>query len=133
MSPQRELNPRIDKWLWAVRVFKTRNMAANACKKGKVLINGTDAKPSHTVKIGEEIEVKFPPISRTYKVLALAEKRMSAKLVPDFMEETTPPQEIKKLKMLHTIPAAGLRDRGTGRPTKKERRDIEKLQDDEFL
>ncbi len=124
MSSQKEFNPRIDKWLWAVRVFKTRTMAANACKKGKVQINGINAKSSHPVKVGDVIEVKNSPITRTYNVLGLAEKRMSAKLVPDFMEEVTPPQELKKLKMIRSASFFMVQKR---RPSKKERRAIEKL------
>ena len=124
MSSQKEFNPRIDKWLWAVRIFKTRTMAANACKKGKVRLNNIDTKSSHPVKIGDVIEVQNPPITRTYNVMGLAEKRMSAKLVPDFMEEVTPPQELKKLKMFRSSSFSMLQQR---RPTKKERRAIEKL------
>ncbi len=124
MRSQKELNPRIDKWLYAVRIFKTRTIAANACKKGKVRINGIDAKSSHSVKVGDVIEVQNPPITRTYNVMGLAEKRMSAKVVPDFMEEVTPPQELKKLKMIRSASFSMVQWK---RPTKKERRAIEKL------
>lgn len=132
MSPQKELNPRIDKWLWAVRIFKTRSMATNACKKGRVLVNGAAAKASHTVKVGEIVELKTPPIVRTFRVLGLLEKRVAAKLVPGFMEETTPPEETRKLKMAYRSAFPGIRDRGAGRPTKKDRRDIEKFFDEEL-
>jgi ribosome-associated heat shock protein Hsp15 len=124
MSSQKEFNPRIDKWLWAVRVFKTRTMAANACKKGNVQINGINAKSSHPVKVGDVIEVKNPPITRIYNVLGLVEKRMSAKWVPDFMEEVTPSHELKKLKMIQSTHFFMGQKR---RPSKKERRAIEKL------
>jgi ribosome-associated heat shock protein Hsp15 len=124
MRSQKEFNPRIDKWLWAVRIFKTRTMAANACKKGKVRINGINAKSSHSVKIGDVIEVQNPPITRTYHVMGLAEKRMPAKLVPDFMEEVTPPQELNKLKMIRSASFSMVQGK---RPSKKERRAIKKL------
>jgi ribosome-associated heat shock protein Hsp15 len=124
MSSKKESNPRIDKWLWAVRIFKTRTIAAVACKKGKVTVNGITAKSSHSVKAGDVITVQHPPITRTYDVLAVSEKRMSAKLVPDFMLEVTPPQELRKLKAVHSTGFPGMPER---RPTKKERRVIEKL------
>jgi ribosome-associated heat shock protein Hsp15 len=129
MDSNSKLNPRIDKWLWAVRIFKTRTMAANACRKGKVLINGINAKPSHSVRIGETIEVEQPPITRTYQVTGLIEKRVSAGLAVDYVEETTPPQEIKKLRMMRRMSSTivGVRDKGAGRPTKRERRAIDKL------
>lgn len=117
---------RIDKWLWAVRIFKTRNMAANACKKSKVLLNGRNVKPSHTVKIGDVIEVKGSIITRTFNVNGLLEKRVSAKIAVDYVEETTPPEEFKKLRVIKDTPFA-LRERGTGRPTKKDRRITNRL------
>jgi ribosome-associated heat shock protein Hsp15 len=129
MNAKSNLNPRIDKWLWAVRIFKTRTMAANACKKGKVRVNGINVKPSHSVRIGEIIEVEQPPITRTYRVTGLIEKRVSASLAVDYVEETTPPQEIKRLRMMRgmTSTIVGVRDKGAGRPTKRERRAIDKL------
>lgn len=117
---------RIDKWLWAVRIFKTRNMAANACKKSKVLLNGRNVKPSHTVKIGDVIEVRSAIINRTFNVKGLLEKRVSAKIAVDYVEETTPPEEFKKLRVIKDTPFA-LRERGTGRPTKKDRRITNRL------
>jgi ribosome-associated heat shock protein Hsp15 len=122
-------HPRIDKWLWAVRIFKTRSMASNACKGGKVVIGENSIKPSHMVKIGEEIKINggpFGPITRTFQVKGLLEKRVSAKLAKEFVEETTPPEEFEKLKALKNSPL-GFRERGTGRPTKKDRRKIEQL------
>ena len=115
---------RIDKWLWAVRIFKTRSLASDAVKKGKVLIGDLPVKPSREIKIGEEIQVKMPPITRTFKVLAIAEKRMGAKLVPDFMKDITPGNELEVLEMQKFMQWSE-RDRGTGRPTKKDRRDME--------
>lgn len=115
---------RIDKWMWAVRLFKTRSLAAEACKKGKVAISGSNAKPSRMVKIGDVIEIKRPPITYSFKVLALSENRMGAKLVPDYMENVTPAEQFELLEM-SKFASSGIRDRGTGRPTKKERRDLE--------
>lgn len=119
---------RIDKWLWAVRVFKTRSLATNACKSGKILIKGNTAKASHVVKIGEIIEYKFPPIVRTFKVTGLLHKRVSAKIAVDYVEELTPESEFEKLKAMRNDPLA-FRPRGAGRPTKRERRDIDVLKD----
>ena len=117
-------NVRIDKWLWAVRIYKTRSKATEACKKGRILIDDLPVKPSREIHPGDIIEIKKAPITRKYKVLALAEKRMSAKLTEDFLEDITPPEEIelletqKKMKWFSRKP-------GTGRPTKKERRDLD--------
>ncbi len=115
---------RIDKWMWAVRLFKTRSLAADACKKGKVLLGGSAAKASRNVKVGDVVQVKRPPITYSFKVLALSENRMGAKLVPDFMENVTPPEQLEALEMSR-FSAFGVRDRGAGRPTKKDRRDME--------
>lgn len=115
---------RIDKWLWAVRLYKTRSLAAEACKKGKVSCNGQTVKPSHVVKVGEVYHVRRAPITFSYKVLALAQNRMAAKLVPDFMLDVTTPDQLQLLELNRLAHAAG-RARGTGRPTKKERRDLD--------
>lgn len=115
---------RIDKWLWAVRLFKTRSLAAEECKKGKVVINGISVKPSREIKEGETIQLKRPPITRSYKILALTENRMSAKVVPDFMVETTPASELEIVEMQKNMGFFN-RERGSGRPTKKERRDLD--------
>ncbi len=115
---------RIDKWLWAVRLFKTRSQASEECRKGKVMIGGMSVKPSRELKIGEEIQLRRPPIVRSYKVLGLTENRMAAKLVPDFMLEITPASELEIVEMQKNMSILG-RDRGTGRPTKKERRDLD--------
>lgn len=115
---------RIDKWLWAVRLYKTRSLATEACQKGRVSIDGVSAKPSRSIKIGDLIKIKKPPVTYTYKVIQLAEKRMAAKLVPGFMADLTPPEELEILQMQQHM-SIFQRDRGTGRPTKKERRDID--------
>jgi ribosome-associated heat shock protein Hsp15 len=114
---------RIDKWLWAVRIFKTRSKATEACSKGRVMINDLPVKPSREIHAGEVVKVKMPPVIRSYRVLDSADKRMSAKLVPEFAEDITPPEELEILRInssrwMHRKP-------GTGRPTKKERRDID--------
>lgn len=114
---------RIDKWLWAVRLFKTRSLATEACKKGKVKINGTEAKASRMVSIGDKIELKRPPLTYSYLVKGLLEKRQSAKIAADHIENLTPEEELVKLEQNLSIFVK--RDRGAGRPTKKERRDIE--------
>src|SRR5690554_5119653 len=117
---------RVDKWLWAVRIFKTRTIASEACKKGRVMIDRVSVKPSRVIRVGEVIEVKKPPVTFSFKVLALADKRMGAKLVPQFMENVTPPDQYEILE-LNKISGFVDRQRGTGRPTKKERRDLEQF------
>lgn len=119
-------NTRIDKWLWTVRIFKTRSIAANACKKGHVLIDELAVKPSRNVVVGEIIKVKMPPIVKTYKVKALLSKRLGAKLVGDFVEDLTSEEELSKLEYSKNDTFAR-RPHGAGRPTKKERRIIDKL------
>ncbi len=117
---------RIDKWLWAVRIFKTRTIASDACKKGRVLIDNVAVKPSRDIRVGDVINVKKPPITFTFKVIALADKRMGAKLVPQFMENITPPDQYELME-LNKLSGYVDRQRGTGRPTKKERRDLEQF------
>lgn len=120
---------RIDKWLWAVRIFKTRSDAADACRTNKVLINDSYCKPSREVKVGDVVKVKRTMITYTYRVLELVGNRQPAKNVPQFAENITPKEELDKLNVpRETIFIS--RDRGTGRPTKKERRDIESLMED---
>lgn len=120
-----EKDLRIDKWLWAVRIFKTRSQAAEACKKNRVLINDTEIKPSRVVKVGDIVTVKRMPVIYTYKVLGLLGKRQSAKIAADYLENLTPDEELLKLENNLTVFVT--RDRGTGRPTKKDRRTIDKL------
>lgn len=115
---------RIDKWLWAVRLFKTRTLAAEACKKGKILIQNVSVKPSRNIKIGDVICIRKNPVLYSFKVLALTENRMNAKLVPDFMENVTTPDQLELIELGKLAAEAG-RARGTGRPTKKERRDLD--------
>src|SRR5690606_17988631 len=117
---------RVDKWLWAVRIFKTRTIASEACKKGRVMIDNVPLKSSRVIRKGDVIQVKKPPVTFCFKVLALTDKRMGAKLVPEFMENITPPEEYKILE-LNKISGFVDRQRGTGRPTKKERRDLEQF------
>jgi len=117
---------RIDKWLWAVRVFKTRSQATTACRSGKVKIGDHAVKPSREVKTGEIITVSQPPVLRTLKVIAFIQNRVSAKLAAGFMEDLTPKEEYDKARGLHDH-SFEFRPRGLGRPTKRERRTIENL------
>lgn len=119
---------RIDKWLWAARIFKTRSIAANACKNGRVTINGNHIKPSRMIKAGETIDVKKPPIVYSFKVLQPIEQRVGAKLIPEIYENITDPKQYEILQMSRI---SGFIDRahGTGRPTKKERRALDAFVD----
>ena len=117
---------RIDKWLWAVRLFKTRTQASDACRGGKVKMDGQNVKPSRDIRVGEEIEVQTGAIRKKVAVKAILKNRVGAKLVDDYMEDLTPPEEYEKLDMLKQLNYEK-RDRGTGRPTKKNRREINKL------
>ncbi len=117
---------RIDKWLWAVRIYKTRSMAGDACRAGKVKMDGIAVKPSRNLKTGDVITVSLGPLTRTLKVTALIHNRVSAKLVPESLEDLTPVEEYERIKFMKELNAEK-RDRGTGRPTKKDRRQIEKL------
>lgn len=117
---------RIDKWLWAVRLFKTRNIAAEACKGGKVKIDEKAVKPSRDIKVGDLISIQQTPIIKEVKVLQIIKNRVSAKLAVDSVEDITPKEEYDKLKMMNELNYER-RDRGVGRPTKKERRTIGKL------
>jgi len=119
---------RIDKWMWATRIFKTRTVAAAACKKGRVMINGINVKPSHMIKAGEVIQVRKPPITFSFKVLGLTENRMGAKLVTDYLENVTTPDQYEIMEM-NKISGFVNRARGLGRPTKKERRNLEQFTD----
>ena len=119
---------RIDKYLWAIRVFKTRSDAADACNGNKVKLNGVNAKAAKAVKPGDTIEVRRGSAMLSYKVVRLSESRMGAALVPDFAENLTPREELEKLRPpKETIVLQ--RDKGSGRPTKKERRQLEDLMD----
>lgn len=117
---------RIDKYLWAIRVYKTRSDATDACAGNKVKIAGVNAKPSKAVKIGDVIEVRKGSATFSYKVLQLSENRMGAQLVPQYAEDLTPESELAKAHApKETIVLK--RDRGTGRPTKKDRRELDAL------
>lgn len=115
---------RIDKWLWAVRVFKTRSQASEACKKGHVVIGELPVKASRMVKVDEILKVRKAPITKSLKILALAEKRMGAKLIVDFVEDVTPAEELDLLEIQKHM-RWNSRDKGTGRPTKKDRRELD--------
>ena len=115
---------RIDKWLWAVRLFKTRSLASEACRKGTIKINGAEVKPSREIRIGDKVSVRKNPVTYEYKVLYLTEKRMGAKLVPEYLEDITPPENLEILEMQKYMKWSE-RDRGTGRPTKKDRRNLD--------
>lgn len=115
---------RIDKWMWATRIFKTRTIAAEACKKNRVMINGVNVKPSRMIKLGDVIQVRKPPITYSFKVLGLTERRMGAKLVPDYLENVTTPDQYEILEM-NKISGFVDRAKGLGRPTKKDRRELE--------
>ena len=123
---------RIDKWLWAARIYKTRTLAADACKNGRITINGAQTKPSRTVKAGDKVGVKKPPITYTFLVKQPIEKRVGAKLLPDILENITAPEQYELLEMSR-ISGFVDRARGTGRPTKKDRRAIDDFQTPEFM
>ena len=112
---------RLDKWLWAARIFKTRTIAADACKNGRIAVNGVNVKPSRMVKVGDEIAVRKPPITYQFRILKTIEQRVGAKLLPEIYENTTPQYQYDLLEMTR-ISGFIDRARGTGRPTKKERR-----------
>ena len=120
---------RIDKYLWSIRVYKTRSEATDACKGGKVRVNGADIKPSKAVKVGDTIVARKGAVAYTYKVLELIDKRQGAKLVPRYAENQTPEEELAKLRApVETFFLK--RDRGAGRPTKKDRRQMDSLWDE---
>ena len=117
---------RLDKYLWAIRIYKPRTDATDACKGGKVRLNGYDVKPSKEVKRGDVIVARKGAVSYTYRVLELVDKRQGAKLVPNYAEDQTPQEELDKLRApVETFFLK--RDRGAGRPTKKDRRQMESL------
>lgn len=115
---------RIDKWLWAARIYKTRTLASDACKNGRITINGALANPSRTVKVGDQVGVKKSPITYSFRVLQTIEKRVGAKLLPEVFENVTPPEQYELLEM-NRISGFVDRARGTGRPTKKDRRALD--------
>lgn len=123
---------RIDKWMWAARIFKTRTIASEACKRGRIHLNGALAKAARTVKPGDVIQVKKPPVTYSFKVLQAIEKRVGAKLVSEIMENITPPEQYELLEMSRVSGFVN-RAKGTGRPTKKDRRSLEEFTTPEFI
>ena len=121
---------RIDKWMWATRLFKTRSTASEACKKNRISIGGVLVKPSRMVKAGDVISIRKPPITYLFRVLDVTEKRMGAKFVPQFLENITPPEEYEILE-LNKISGFVDRAKGLGRPTKKDRRELDDFTDAE--
>ncbi len=131
MTEEREeQQARLDKWLWAARIFKTRSMAADACKKGQVSIKGVKQKPSRVVRPGDVVEVRKGGVTFSFRILKTIENRVGAKLVPEVLENVTTPQQLELLEMSR-ISGFVDRARGTGRPTKKERRSLDAFHDEE--
>ena len=126
------MEARIDKWLWAARIFKTRTIAADACKNGRVTKGGARLKASHMVKEGDVIDVRKPPLTYTFRVKRAIENRVGAKLVPEIMENITSPDQYELLEMTR-ISGFVNRAKGTGRPTKKDRRMIDDFTDPVFF
>lgn len=122
---------RVDKWLWAMRVFKTRTIATEACKKGRVMMAGVPVKPSRTIKEGDIVEVRKPPITYTFRVKATTQNRLGAKLVPDYLENLTPQSQYDLLEMTKI---SGFVDRrkGLGRPTKRDSREMSRFKEDTY-
>lgn len=120
---------RLDKWLWAARIFKTRTIAAAACKKGQVSMKGSQLKPSRTIRVGDTIDVRKPPITYSFRVLQAIEKRVGAKLLPEIFENVTAPEQYEMLEMAKISGFIG-RAKGMGRPTKKDRRSLDSFTSD---
>jgi len=118
--------PRIDKWLWSVRLFKTRTLAASVCRAGKIKLNGEPVKPSRSIKAGDVISFRSGPIIRTLLVESFPPSRVSAKLVPEFCTDLTPPEEYEKLKLAEAAERPFFHS-GKGRPTKRDRRKLDGL------
>ncbi len=125
------MEARLDKWLWAARIFKTRTLASEACKKGRVSSDGTTLKASKIVKVGDVIDVKKPPITYSFRIKQAIEKRVGAKLIPDVLENVTRPDQYELLEM-NKISGFVNRARGTGRPTKKDRRSLDEFTEPAF-
>jgi len=123
---------RVDKYLFAMRLYKTRTIAADACKKGRITMGGAQLKPSRTFHIGDIFSVRKGPITYTYRIKQLSENRLGAKLVPDYLQDITAPDQLELLELARFAGQTG-RDRGTGRPTKKDRREIETFLSDDYL
>ena len=123
---------RIDKWLWATRVFKTRTIATTACKLGRVTIGGMPVKPSHSIKVGDRIDVRKPPVTYSFEVIGVLNNRVGAKLVPLYLKNVTSADQLRLLEMVK-IDGFVNRQRGLGRPTKKEGRELQEFTDDAFF
>lgn len=122
---------RVDKYLWAMRIYKTRSVATDACKCGRVKINGVEAKPSRMFHVGDVFTVRKGPITYTYRILQLWGNRLGAKIVPEYLQDITPKEQLELLELARYAAQSG-RDRGTGRPTKKDRREIEQFFSDDY-
>lgn len=122
---------RVDKWLWAMRVFKTRTIATEACKKGRVSIGGVVVKPSRTVKVGDVVDVRKPPVTYSFRVKQITGNRLGAKLVPEYLENITAPEQYELLEMTKI---SGFVDRrkGLGRPTKRDSRELSRFKEDSY-
>ena len=123
---------RIDKWLWATRIFKTRTIASDACKKGRVTINGQNVKPSHGIRVGQVVDVRKPPVTYSFEVLGLIENRVGARLVPDYLKNVTRRDQLELLEMVK-ISGFVNRQKGLGRPTKKEGRELAQFTETAFF
>ena len=122
---------RVDKYLWAMRIYKTRSIATDACKCGRVKMNGVEVKPSRMFHVGDVFTVRKGPITYTYRILQLWGNRLGAKTVPEYLQDITPKEQLELLELARYAAQSG-RDKGTGRPTKKDRRDIEQFFSDEY-
>ena len=122
---------RVDKYLWAMRIYKTRSIATDACKCGRVKINGVEVKPSRMFHVGDVFTVRKGPITYTYRILQLWGNRLGAKMVPEYLQDITPKEQLELLELARYAAQSG-RDRGTGRPTKKDRREIEQFFSDDY-
>ena len=122
---------RVDKYLWAMRIYKTRSIATDACNCGRVKMNGVELKPSRTFHVGDEFTVRKGPITYTYRILQLASNRLGAKMVPEYLQDITPKEQLEILELARFAAQSG-RDRGAGRPTKKDRREIEQFFSDDY-
>ena len=123
---------RIDKWLWATRIFKTRTIASDACKKGRVTIKEQNVKPSHGIRVGQVVEVRKPPVTYSFEVLGLIENRVGAKLVPNYLKNVTSRDQLELLEMVK-ISGFVNRQKGLGRPTKKEGRELAQFTETAFF
>ena len=122
---------RVDKYLWAMRIYKTRSIATDACKCGRVKMNGVEVKPSRMFHVGDVFTVRKGPITYTYCILQLWGNRLGSKVVPEYLQDITPKEQLELLELARYAAQSG-RDRGTGRPTKKDRREIEEFFSDDY-